>query len=234
MNDIEQIKKITQEKVIQFIKGNPRLYTKYDAQRIISIVESGTIPDVYSEELAREVLDELGLIPDRYNIYIDFLKLIEEIYGIEDKNILEVGGGCLPRLASRINLEQTKGTITVYDPRLSLEYSNEKLALKRQNVTIDTDVKGIDLIIGLMPCKGAEALIRLATKNNKDFIVWLCEGGPHGDYFDFYEDEHEWRESIILEAENQVKKQNMGILKQKTISKYPHNYPIIYNKRKED
>ena len=86
MNDIEQIKKITQEKVIQFIKGNPRLYTKYDAQRIISIVESGTIPDVYSEELAREVLDELGLIPDRYNIYIDFLKLIEEIYGIEDKN----------------------------------------------------------------------------------------------------------------------------------------------------
>ena len=82
-----------------------------------------------------------------------------------------------------------------------------------------------------MPCKGAEDLLQLALKNKIDFIVWLCEGGPHGDCYDFFEDEYEWRDCLISTAADGIKKQNMGKLKIKSIPKYSCKYPIIYNDR---
>lgn len=82
-----------------------------------------------------------------------------------------------------------------------------------------------------MPCKGAETLLDLALNNKKDFVLWLCEGGPHGDEFDFFEDDEEWRNYMIDKAKSGVEENGMGKLKVKMINEFSDKYPIIYNER---
>lgn len=226
--------KYNRKNILSSVERFLRLYNLYDdfeKQYIIGNIKAEDFPQLYSVEMVREVLDALRLIPSNHNIYEDYIHFINEIHDIKNKNILEVGGGVIPRLGERLSEYQESGSITVYDPRLYQEQDDCKLILKKKRVTTSTDVTDVDLIIGLMPCKGAEELIKLAIKNKKDFVVWLCEGGPHGDYFDFYQDEFEWRSSMITLAEEGIQKKGMGKLLVKTMPKYNNNYPIIYNQR---
>ena len=71
----------------------------------------------------------------------------------------------------------------------------------------------------------------LLDKNKIDFVLWLCEGGPHGDEFDFYDNDVEWRASMIDKAQVGVKMNGMGELNVKVLSKFSKEYPIIYNKK---
>lgn len=230
MNKIQYNREYILDKVENFLRLY-NLYDGYEKSYIMSVLKKGKFPDTYSYEMVREVLDELNLIPAGYNIYEDYLKFIKEIHDISKLNVMEVGGGVIPRLGERINLEQNSGTITVYDPRLYKEDSNSKLILKRKKVNIDTNVDGIDLIIGLMPCKGAEDLLNVAIKNNIDFVLWLCEGGPHGDCYDYFEDEDEWRQCMITIASRGVTDKQMGKLHIKMLPNYSNTFPIIYNTR---
>ena len=219
------------EKAIEFVKKNYKLYGFIEMQCLIDVLKTVDCPDLFIMELVREVLDELGFIPDDYNIYQEFARFIDDVHGIDQKNIVEIGGGRFPRLAKRLKERQNYGKITVYDPNLSLEESSDRLVLKRRRASLYTDVGDCDLIVGLMPCKGADVLLDLALNNNKDFVLWLCEGGPHGDEFDFFEDENEWRESMIDKARNAVEKNNMGKLIIKKIDRFSNKFPIIYNER---
>lgn len=219
------------QRTIEFVKKNKQLYGFIEFHCLIDVLKSMDVPDLYIIELAREVLDELGCIPAEYNIYEKFSNVVDEVHGIDDKNIVEIGGGRFPRLAQRMKLKQNKGTITVYDPNLHTEKGNDRLILKRKRANAYTDVDNCDLIVGLMPCKGAEVLLDLALQHKKDFVLWLCEGGPHGDEFDFFEDEDEWREYIIDKASKGVKDNNMGKLKIKKIDEFSKKYPIIFNER---
>lgn len=230
MNSLLESKDYILNRTANFLDSN-NIYNEYEVQYILGCIKNISFPEIYSTEMVREILDELDLIPKKYNIYDDYIDFINSIHNISEKNILEVGGGAIPRLGERIKLHQSKGTITVYDPRLYKTQEEGKLKLKKSKVTEFNDVSDIDLIIGLMPCKGAEDLLQLALKNKIDFIVWLCEGGPHGDCYDFFEDENEWRDCLISTAEDGIKKQNMGKLKIKSIPKYSYKYPIIYNDR---
>ena len=81
-----------------------------------------------------------------------------------------------------------------------------------------------------MPCKGAEPLLEQATKKNIDFMLWFCEGGAHGDCFDYFEDEEEWLGSMMYTAQRGVEDSKMGKLKVKKLEEFSH-YPIIYNQR---
>lgn len=219
------------EKAIEFVKKNYKLYGFIEMQCLIDVLKTVDCPDLFIMELVREVLDELGFIPDDYNIYQEFARFIDDVHGIDQKNIVEIGGGRFPRLAKRLKERQNYGKITVYDPNLSLEESSDRLVLKRRRASLYTDVGDCDLIVGLMPCKGADVLLDLALNNNKDFVLWLCEGGPHGDEFEFFEDENEWRESMIDKARNGVEKNNMGKLIIKKIDRFSNKFPIIYNER---
>ena len=223
--------KIMRKKAIEFVRNHNKLYGFFELHCLIDVFKSMDVPDLYIVELAREVLDELGFVPSEYNIYEAFSNIVNSVHGIENKNIVEIGGGRFPRLAKRISLKQKNGSITVYDPNLHTECDSERFKLKRKRANSYTDVNNCDLIIGLMPCKGAETLLDLALKNEKDFVLWLCEGGPHGDEFDFFEDEEEWRNYIIDKARSGVETHGMGKLKVKLMDQFSNKYPIIYNER---
>ena len=162
----------------------------------------------------------------------NFIKLLSEIYDIKNKKILEIGGGVLPRLGKRISTVLNTGKIVVYDPRLShYEQSTDKMRLVKDKFIRGNNINDADLMIGLMPCEAAEVIIDAAIDNNVDFVLALCEGGFHGDEYDFYDSPEEWISSMVRYADREVEYRGMGKLKVKYLDKYGSPYPVIYNDR---
>lgn len=223
--------KYMRQKAIEFVKKHNKLYGSIEFHCLIDVFKSMDVPELYMLELAREVLGELDFIPSEHNIYERFSNVVNDVHGIDNKNIVEIGGGRFPSLAKKLKLKQKNGSITVYDPNLHTECDTERFKLKKKRANAHMDVDNCDLIIGLMPCKGAETLLDLALNNKKDFVLWLCEGGPHGDEFDFFEDDEEWRNYMIDKARSGVESNGMGKLKIKMIEEFSDKYPIIYNER---
>ena len=219
------------EILLSFFNSNPGIFTKEEERYILSYHDL-VFDNEYCPELVREVFDELGLIPSKINIYDGFFKLVDDTFSVKDKNIIEIGGGVLPSLGKRIVTKIGNGKLTIYDPRLSKYLKDtEKMVLKREMFTEYLDVSNSDLLVALMPCKGAEDVIASALKNRKDFMIGLCEGGEHGDYFDYFEDEEEWRTALICNTSQLIRYKDMGKLKIKYLKEYGDPYPIIYNER---
>ena len=191
---------------------------------------SDDLPDIY-----RQILEEIGYYDDciEKSGYNAFINILDKEFDI-NQNIIEIGGGMIPTLAHKISLKQQKGSITIYDPRLSNYYkATKKFILKKEKFNKNTDITSSNILIGFMPCEATQTIIEKAINNNKDFLIALCEGGPHGDEFDYYEDEEEWLESMLYIAERGVKEKNMGELQVVSFKDYNSPYPLIYNKRKQ-
>ena len=234
MDTIRKRKNVARyQEILNYLNKYPELFNENEKKYLLDSVLLCTNSYTYQMDYLREIYDELGIIPDDKNIYIAFSRLINKKFDTNNKNILEVGGGTLPRLSKRLLEISNINNIKVYDPRLSIyEKSTDKLVLKKEKFTKNTNVDDVDLMIGLMPCKGAEELIDSAIINRKDFIIGLCEGGPHGEYYDFYESDEEWIDCMLYTAEEGVKRNNLGTLEVKHLAKrYNYKYPIIYNKR---
>ena len=216
----------------KFLDDYPGMFDEYEEATIRYYAGRVLTDEMLANDLMREVYDELGMIPKDRNLYIDFIKFIKEIYPIKDMNIVEVGGGILPKLGERISKMIGNGHITVYDPLITkYKKSTNRLTIKREYLTEKTPIRKTDLIVGLKPCKGAEAIIKAATKNDIDFIIGLCEGGLHGDVYDYFESDDEWLSSTISFAERRVIDMGMGQLIKRRINKPYYQYPIIYNRR---
>lgn len=81
----------------------------------------------YDKDITRELPDSMnqiydatGVFSEYENPYLQYLNLIEKYFDLRS-NILEIGGGFYPSLASHIADRQLKlksGTITVYDENL--------------------------------------------------------------------------------------------------------------------
>lgn len=124
------------------------------------------------------IYDELGLIPDEYNWYEEFIDILIKNFDI-NCNILEVAGGNIPRLATRLSKRQyhlSSDTITVIDPSLAINPLNyPKLKLHKETFDLDTDIYKYDLIISLFPCEATEIILCKALEQNKDFFIRLCD-----------------------------------------------------------
>ena len=219
------------KKIVDFFNEYPDVFMDMEKKTIINYSKKFSkyllVPDN-----VREVYDELELIPDENNIYLGFIDLVEKIHSLENKKIVEIGGGVLPRLAKRITGSKKIKEMVVYDPRLSkYEEDTDKLRLVRKRFDINTSLDGADLILGLMPCEAANVIVDSAVKNRTDFVLALCEGGPHGDEFDYFEDEREWLDDIIKSASLDVEQSDMGKLKIKYMREYGNPYPVIFNDR---
>lgn len=123
----------------------------------------------------KQMLYFLNLLPDEYNIYDNFIEIIDSYYGI-DTNITEVGSGFIPALALKIHkLQQIikKGTIKTYDPLTGIS-KLDQLKIYREEFTKKTDLKNSDIVIGICPCESTVPAIINTLTNDKCFCLALC------------------------------------------------------------
>lgn len=220
-------------RVTEFLDAHKEYYTERERTYIknnATLLLRGEKTN-YGSSVLRQVYDALGLIPQEENIYHGFIDLIESNFDI-DRNIVEVAGGIVPSLATKIALRQQTGTITVYDPRVIMPTKNPKnLILKRQVFHRDIQLPGAQMIIGFMPCEAALPIIESACLNEMDFMVALCEGGLKRGY-EWLETDDEWLGYVKYLAAKGIHGKNMGTLETTDLKKYNYEYPVIYNKRK--
>lgn len=218
-------------KVNRFLEENKHGYN----DRELEFIRSNWVHFLdkkFQVDILRQMYSELGFMDDKEDIYHAFIKILEENFDI-DTDIIEVGGGRIPSLAKRIALKQKKGTITVYDPNLiSTDSPYPNMVLRKQPFTLQTPVKEDQLIIGFMPCEATEKIIYNAKKNNAHFLIALCEGGPHGDEFDYFESEDEWLYSMLYSARDTADKTEHGPLQITDLKEYDDPYPVIYTKKR--
>lgn len=218
-------------KVNRFLEENKHGYN----DRELEFIRSNWVHFLdkkFQVDILRQMYSELGFIDENEDIYHAFIKILEENFDI-DTDIIEVGGGRIPSLAKRIALKQKKGTITVYDPNLiSTDSPYPNMVLRQQPFTLQTPVEKDQLIIAFMPCEATEKIIYNARKNNAHFLIALCEGGPHGDEFDYFESEDEWLSSMLYSARDIANKTGHGPLQMSDLKEFDDPYPVIYTKKR--
>ena len=101
------------------------------------------------------------------------------------------------------------------------------MKLIRRKVRIGEDDLGGDIIIGFMPCGGAQVILEQGLKYGHDFMIALCGCGVDNKF----KSEDEWVDDFISKASNGIRDNNMGILKTKSLGQYGLKYPVIYNER---
>ena len=225
---------LAKSKIISFLTMcyNSGFYGEFEYQKMSYCIRNMSIRDLANHELIQDLLCKVGVLPEDYNIYDEFVNVLTSVFDIEGKNIVEIGGGVHTSLADKLIMRQKEGTVQVYDPRLrAYGTENPRLILKKEKARYDTPMDDVDLLIGLRPCKGAETLLSLAIKNNIDFMLWLCEGGPHGEEYDYYDSVDEWLNATLSKAEEGIINNNMGQLKKIYVKKFSDKFPIIYNDR---
>ena len=219
--------------IVNYLKDNSDAFNYIEKEQIINSLKY----ENYTEwgkhnHICMQIYDELGLLPDSINPYKAFAELINETFNIKDKNIVEIGGGNIPRLAKRINKMQDTGTITVYDPNLYIsENKIDNLKLVKRRFSSVTNVSGADLLIGLLPCGSSSIIVKAATRYNKDFMITLCDSHNTLECLDGVEEDLEWPINFIENTRCIVEENNMGKLKVKSLNEIGDNYPIIYNDR---
>lgn len=115
----------------------------------------------------------LQIVPDRFNYYLEFIKIIQKYFALENKKVLEVGAGSLPILASYLEFKAL--SYDIMDPGTILEdVVGIKGKVIKEKFSLATNITDYDLLIGYNPCAATESMIRNCLKNHKEFIIALC------------------------------------------------------------
>lgn len=229
-----ETKKMLISKVDEFVEKNKTKYSQAEIEYIRQNAGCGAY-GFYNSAILRQIYAELDLIPPEKNLYLGFINLLERSFDI-NQNIIEVGGGYIPKLSEYLALKQKQGTITVYDPKLLTTETNiPNLILKKEKFTENTSLEGIGLQIACMPCEATELTIKKACENNIDFMIALCSGSEHekDNYYSYdYDSELEWESRMICTAHEYVQKYGLGQLNEASLKDYGSLYPVLYNKRR--
>ncbi len=218
-------------RVTAFLAEYASAYTSYERDYIERCATVG-LNSKSLTDIMRQIYDEVGLLRPEQDIYAGFLEIIEDNFDL-DCNIIEVGGGLIPSLAKRIALKQSKGTITVYDPRLiNTKSGQSNLILNKEYFTKHTPLTGTDLLIGFMPCEATPIILDSACKNKVPFAVALCEGGMRTGY-EFLEDDDEWLGTMQYIARSGLEDTGYGEFRKASLTQYNDPYPVIYSKIKK-
>lgn len=125
--------------------------------------------------ILRQIYASLGMLNDDENEYLQVYNFLSKNFDL-GCNILEVGCGSFPALASYIDKHQRKignGTITVMDPELSVKkFGNIKLI--KDSFMFGDDISKYDLIISQSPCLKIDEVSAAAIEKEKNFFVTLC------------------------------------------------------------
>lgn len=203
----------------------------------------------YDEEIEKFILNSLStncmcdvisqaysacdILEEKDNMYLEFLTNLEKYFTL-DHNIVDVGGGLYPALATYIKEKQVKlkkGTITVFDSDLVVNKLNG-IVLKKELFTENTQIENCDLIIGTYTCEATIPIIRNARKNYIPFSIALC-GCTHFSsqelnsipYYANYQIQNLWNEYIMDEIYKDLP--NDMEIKIDYFKNPYHPYPII-------
>lgn len=218
--------------VTHYLKENGDAFTESEKSVILTnLMNDGSIYGI--PNICLQIYDEIGVLPDSINSYKAFAELVDEHFNIKDKNVVEIGGGNIPRLGKRIASMQDKGTITVYDPNLYIKEGEEypRLTLKKRRFTPMNNVSSADVLIGLLPCGASSTIIKSAIRYKKDFMIALCDSCSFYEYFDSYEEDLDWPNNFIEETKKIVEENGLGKVLIKHVKEVGECYPIIYNDR---
>ncbi len=120
-----------------------------------------------------QIYSYLEEIPEYKNIYIKILQMLEYYFTV-NQDILEIGCGCFPELARRIDIRQQElkcGTIKAYDDKL-VTTNLGRIQLYKERY-VDQPIP-YNLLLGFMPCKATELIINKAAKDKKEYFLGLC------------------------------------------------------------
>jgi len=217
------------QKVYNFVSKHKDWYSEYERNFLIQNATWG-INYSFVPDILRQIYDETDLLQEDKNIYTAFLGLLRQQFDI-NRNLVEVGGGRIPSLAKKIQLVQTHGSITVYDPKLCQLIEGKNLILKKESFTLHTDVSGKDMLIGFTPCEATETLLEMAFQHNLDFMIALSDQAAYGSDLSDYDQWDIWQENILYTAARGVERYGLGTLQYASLEDYDDPYPVIYNKR---
>lgn len=224
-----------EQAVLDYIEKHYCDYTEHERnyiKRNISYSKNkNSVTTIKTPHFLRQIYDELGLIPDNENMYHGFVKLLEEKMDI-NRDVIEVASGIIPNVARRVASRQKSGSITSYDPRLTVQTAIlPNMTIKRENFTSKTKVKPNSLLLGFMPCEATIDIIESAAINNADFMIGLCEGGSRKKFY-WLEYEDEWLGFVNSYANTKFRKREDVTIETASLSDYGDPYPVIYTKHK--
>ena len=184
-------------------------------------------------DVVSQAYSACDILEENDNMYLEFLANLEKYFTL-DHNIIDVGGGVYPALATYIKEKQVKlktGTITVFDQNLVVNKLNG-IILKKEAFTEKTKIKSCDLIIGTYTCEATIPIIRNARKNHIPFSIALC-GCTHFEsqklksipYLSYHQMQYLWNEYVMSEV-NKGLPNDMEI-KIDYFNNIKHPYPII-------
>lgn len=224
-----------EQAVLDYIEKHYCDYTEHERnyiKRNLSYLKKNeSTLSIRTPHFLRQIYDELGIIPDNENTYYGFVKLLEEKMDI-NRNVIEVASGIIPNVARSVASRQKSGSITSYDPRLTVQTALlPNMTIKRENFTSKTKVKPNSLLLGFMPCEATIDIIESAAINNADFMIGLCEGGSRKKFY-WLEYEDEWLGFVNSYANNKFRKREDVTIETASLSDYGDPYPVIYTKHK--
>ena len=214
-----------EQAVLDYIEKHYCDYTEHERnyiKRNLSYLKKNeSTLSIRTPHFLRQIYDELGIIPDNENTYYGFVKLLEEKMDI-NRNVIEVASGIIPNVARSVASRQKSGSITSYDPRLTVQTALlPNMTIKRENFTSKTKVKPNSLLLGFMPCEATIDIIESAAINNADFMIGLCEGGSRKKFY-WLEYEDEWLGFVNSYANNKFRKREDVTIETASLLGHPH------------
>lgn len=229
-------RKMDRQELLSYLYQFDKLYgdglDNTEIQYIFKNCELGNLLDSVPYIL-NQFYTEFDLLKDKDNIYLSLLKKIKNIFSLENKSILEVGGGPTPQLGKLLAKESKE--ITVMDTALSIKNNNiPNLYLENHYFLPFTDISKYDLVVAYLACGAAESIICNCAKNNKDFFIGICPCSRDAvnEVINGNLTDTEYINGVIELARKKVNDNNMGVLKEEKLDDLPsYDFPIIYNKR---
>ena len=160
-----KLTKEDKDKINDFIKKYYHLYPDYLQEEIDNKAMLGF---TNNNDTINQIYCFLNIDDKDINPYFYYYNYLKNIYNLDDMNILEVGSGTIPILASYFDKN-----ITLMDKYL-IEHFYKDYNYLKESFDEDTNISDYDLVIGYNPCQATESIIRNAIKNNKDFSIALC------------------------------------------------------------
>lgn len=178
-NDSLYLTTSQKEKIINFLYKYKADYPSQNLDFLLNALDT----EITGQEpaIARQVLDATGLYNKDKNPYLNYLQIFEKYFSY-DQNIIDIGAGFYPASSMHLKEKQTKGTLTVYEPKL-LTLERQDIIFKKEHFTIHTNIKEADLLFGIMPCESTETIIKKANQEHKNLFIGLC-GCNHSENYD--------------------------------------------------